>query len=124
MCFFSVPTIFIYLVVQIHSLSQFSFNQRGIYTENAKFLQFCLTNILATLLLLRNLVIITPWSPKLVSKCSVVQKISFRQTFTDILNLCCDLDLENSNPIFCTTLAYDAVLSNQVWLQTNQKFRK
>ena len=35
------------------------------------------------------------------------------QTFTDILNLCCDLDLEHSNPIFPQdTPAYDGVLSN------------
>ena len=41
------------------------------------------------------------------------------QTFSDILNLCCDLDLECSNPIFPqNTLAYDDVLPNQVWLQT------
>ena len=37
----------------------------------------------------------------------------------------CDLDLEHSNPIFQQdTLTYDAVLSNQVWLQTDQQFRK
>ena len=36
----------------------------------------------------------------LVTKCSVVQKILSRQTFTNILNLRCDLDLECSNPIF------------------------
>ena len=36
---------------------------------------------------------------------------------------CCDLDLQPSNPIFQQdTLAYDAVLSNQVWLQTDQQF--
>ena len=40
--------------------------------------------------------------PGLVTKCSVVQKISSRQTFTDILNLHCDLDLESSNPHFST----------------------
>ena len=45
------------------------------------------------------------------------------QTFTDILNLSYDLDLEQSNPFFSQdTLAYDAVLSNQVWLQTDQQF--
>ena len=38
--------------------------------------------------------------PNLVTKCSVIQKILSRQTFTDILNLRCDLDLERSNPIF------------------------
>ena len=38
-----------------------------------------------------------------------------------ILNFHCDLDLEHSNPIFPQdTLAYDAVLPNQVWLQTDQ----
>ena len=42
------------------------------------------------------------------------------QTFTDILNLFCDLDTESSNPIFPqNTLAYNAVLQNQVWLQTD-----
>ena len=47
------------------------------------------------------------------------------QTFTDILNLPCDLDLECSNPIFLQdTSAYDAVLANQVWLQINQQFRR
>ena len=40
-------------------------------------------------------------------------------------DLCCDLDLECSNPFFLQeTQAYDAVLSHQVWLQTNQHFRK
>ena len=44
---------------------------------------------------------------------------------TNILNPCCDLDLEHSNPIFPqNTPAYDAVLSNQVWLQTDQQFRR
>ena len=39
------------------------------------------------------------------------------------MNLHCDL--EHSNPIFAQdTLAYDAVLSNQVRLQTNQQFRR
>ena len=39
-------------------------------------------------------------------------------TFTNILNLCYDLDLERSNSMFPqNTLAYDAVLQNQVWLQ-------
>ena len=53
------------------------------------------------------------------------EKISLGHTFTDIINLCCDLDLEYSNPIFSqNTLAYDAVLSNQVRLQTNQQFRR
>ena len=46
-------------------------------------------------------------------------------TFTDLQNLHCDFDLKHSNPIFPPgTLAYDAVLSNQVWLQTNQQFRR
>ena len=49
---------------------------------------------------------------KLVTKCSVVQKIPSGQTFTDILNHC-DLDLERSNPILPQdTLAYNAVLPN------------
>ena len=62
--------------------------------------------------------------PSLATKCSVVQKILSGQTFTNILNLCCDLDLECSNPTFPQdTLAYDAVLSNQVWSQTDQQFR-
>ena len=63
--------------------------------------------------------------PNLVTKYFVIQKISFRQTFTDILNLCCDLHLERSNPIFPQdTLAYNAVLSNQVYLQTDKQFRR
>ena len=54
-----------------------------------------------------------------------MDKISSGQTFTDILNLPCDLDLEHSNPIFPQdTLAYDAVLSNQVWLETDQQLRR
>ena len=54
-----------------------------------------------------------------------IQKVSSGQTFTDILNLCCDFGLECSNPIFSQdTLASDAVLSNQVWLQMDQQFRK
>ena len=53
--------------------------------------------------------------PGLQTKCSVVQKILFGQTFITILNLHCDLDLEHRNPIFPQdTLTYDAVLSNQV----------
>ena len=53
------------------------------------------------------------------------KKISSRQTFTDILKLCCDPDLERSNLIFPQdTPAYHAVLSNQVWLQIDQQFRK
>ena len=52
------------------------------------------------------------------------QKIPSGQTFNDILNLCYDLDLEHSNPTFPKdTLAYDTVLANQVWLQTDQQFR-
>ena len=47
--------------------------------------------------------------PGLVTKCSVVQKISSGQTFTNILNLHCALDLKCSNPIFPQdTQAYDA----------------
>ena len=43
---------------------------------------------------------------------SVIQKISSEQTFTDILNLYCDLDLERSNPVFPQdTLFFDAVPS-------------
>ena len=54
-----------------------------------------------------------------------MKKISSGQTFTDMLNLCCDLDLECSNPIFQQdTLSYDAILPNQIWLQTNQQFRR
>ena len=46
-------------------------------------------------------------------------------TFTNILNLCCDFDLEHSNLIFPQdTPAYDTVLSNQVWLQMDQQFRR
>ena len=40
------------------------------------------------------------------------------RTVTDIWNLRCDLALEHSNPIFLhSTLAYDDVSTNQVWLQ-------
>ena len=62
---------------------------------------------------------------KLGIKCSVIQKISSGQTFTDILNLRCDFDLERSNSIFPQdTQAYDAILWNKVWLQTDQQFRR
>ena len=44
-----------------------------------------------------------PWCcitiPSLVTKWSAVQKIASGQTFTDILNLLCDLDLERTQPI-------------------------
>ena len=53
--------------------------------------------------------------PGLATKCSVVQKISSGQTFTNILNLRCDLDLEHNNTNFLQdTPAYDAALSSQV----------
>ena len=56
--------------------------------------------------------------PSLVTKCSAVQKVSSRHIFIDILNLCCNLDLESSNQTFTQdTPAYDAVPSDQVWLQ-------
>ena len=35
-------------------------------------------------------------------KCDAIQKTSSQKTFTEILNLLCDLDLEYSNPIFST----------------------
>ena len=56
----------------------------------------------------------------------LMEKISSGQTFTDILNLCCDLDLEYSNPIFQQdNPAYDVVvLSNQVWLQMDKQVRR
>ena len=42
---------------------------------------------------------------------------------SDILNLHCDLDLEDSNPIFSKdTPAFDAVLTSQDWLQTDLQF--
>ena len=50
---------------------------------------------------------------------------NFIQTFTNILNLRCDLDLTYSNPIFPqNTPAYDASLSTQVWLQIDQQFTR
>ena len=62
--------------------------------------------------------------PSLVTKCSVVQKIS-GQTFTDILDLHCDLDLEHSNPSFTQeSPVYDTGLLDQVRLQTDQQFRR
>ena len=55
----------------------------------------------------------------------MVQKISSGQTFTNILNLRCDLDFEISSPVFPQdTQACDAVLLNQVWLQTDQQFKR
>ena len=59
--------------------------------------------------------------PGLVTKCSVVEKISSGQTVTNILNLHYDLDLECNNNFFPQdTLASNAVLSNQVCLQMDQ----
>ena len=64
-------------------------------------------------------------TPNLVTKCSVVQKITSGQTFTDVLNHCCDLDLECSNPFFSQdTLAYDAVLSNLSLVANGQAVSK
>ena len=61
----------------------------------------------------------------LVTKSSVVQKTSSRQTFVNVLNLHCDLHLECSNPIFPqNTPSSDTVLPNQVWLQTDWQFRR
>ena len=51
--------------------------------------------------------------------------ISSGQTFTNILNLSCGLDLEHSDSIFAQdTPAYNFVLLMHVWLQTDQQFRK
>ena len=55
----------------------------------------------------------------------MVQNISSGQTFTNILKLPCDLEVECSNPIFLKdTPAYGAVLSNQIWLQMNHQSRR
>ena len=60
--------------------------------------------------------------PSLAKKGSVVQKISSKQTCTNILNRRCDLDFDRSNHIFPQdTLVYDGVLSNHVWFQTDQQ---
>ena len=68
------------------------------------------------------------WSmsiPGLATKRSVVQKIWSGQMFTNILNLLCDLDLNTVIYFFSQkTPANDAVLSNQVWLQMDQQFRR
>ena len=48
----------------------------------------------------------------------MAQKILSKKTFTNILNLRCDLDLECSNPIFPQNTP------NQVWLQMDQQFRR
>ena len=55
----------------------------------------------------------------------MLQKTSSGQTFTEILNLCSDLDPEHSNPI-CShdTPAYDNLKSNQAWLQKDQHYRR
>ena len=37
--------------------------------------------------------------PSLVTKCFVVQKISSGQIFTESFTLCCDFDLQCSNPV-------------------------
>ena len=55
--------------------------------------------------------------PGLATKCSMVQKISSGQTFTNILNLCSDLDTKENEPIFLhDTLPYDKTLPHQVRL--------
>ena len=53
--------------------------------------------------------------PSLATKCSVVQKLLSIQTFTDILNLQCDLDLVHSKPFFLlkVTLAYQTKFGKQ-----------
>ena len=58
---------------------------------------------------------------KFGNKSFVVQKIS-GQIFTDIFNLRF-VDLERSDSIFFPqdTMAYNAVLLNRVWLQTDQQ---
>ena len=66
-----------------------------------------------------------PYQIWYIKKCSAVQKISSGQTFTDIFNLRCDLDLERSNPIFAMdTPVYDVLLSNPDCLQTDQQSRR
>ena len=41
------------------------------------------------------------------------------------MNLHCDLDLENNNQFFTeNTPAYEAVPSNQIWLQKDQQFSR
>ena len=41
------------------------------------------------------------------------------------IEICCDLDLEHNNPISpYNTLAYDNVVSNQVWQQKDQQFKR
>ena len=54
-----------------------------------------------------------------VAKRSLVLKIESWQTFSVILNHCCDRDVEHSNPIFSQDsqgYEYDDVESNYVWL--------
>ena len=49
----------------------------------------------------------------LVTKCSVILKISFGRIFADILNLSCDSDLEHNNLIFLQrNPAYDDIPSS------------
>ena len=61
--------------------------------------------------------------PGLVIKCSLVQKISSGQTFTNICNLPCDLHLKGRNPIFPqATPSYDVLLTNWVCLKMGQQF--
>ena len=73
-------------------------------------------------------------STKLVTKCLVVLQISSGHsvhTFTDIVNLCCDLDLdsEDSKPSFFS-LSFKRhsrlwwCLADQVWLPKSQKFKR
>ena len=60
--------------------------------------------------------------PTLVTKDSVVQKVSSRQTVTGISNTCCYLDQEHNNPVFSVgKLAYNDIPSNQVWRQKNHE---
>ena len=56
--------------------------------------------------------------PSLASNSSAVQKILSGQTLIDILKFYCDCDPEQSKSVFSQDTR-----SNQVWLQTDQKFR-
>ena len=48
--------------------------------------------------------------------------LDLEYTVTDILKIRCDLDHSNTILFHRTLKTYDAVLSNQGWLQTDQQF--
>ena len=63
--------------------------------------------------------------PCLIVKESAVQKKQWKQSYSDYKSPCCDLDLENSEPIFLhDTLTHDNTPPYQVWLERLNSSRR